>query len=269
MKPAPFRYFDPRSTDEALALLSTWGDGGKILAGGQTLGPMMNFRLLGPSALIDINGVEALSYKQTTANGLAIGAMTRQRELEDDDAIAREQPLIAAAMPHIAHRAIRTRGTVGGSLSHADPAAEWGGLAVALDAEMIISHGSKGERTVAAQDFFKGLLQTAVEPDELLREIRIPKWPDHAGWSIQEFCRRHGDFALAGIACVIAVDAVGHCDLVRFAVFGVEPTPVRLPTAEARLRGEKPTDALLGEVAHRGGKRLADGRSPCLRRLSA
>lgn len=249
MKSAPFRYFDPATPEEAVALLGEWGDDGKLLAGGQTLGPMLNFRLLAPSALIDLNRVEALSYRKQTSEGFAIGALTRQQMLEDDETFASAQPLVASAMPLIAHRAIRNRGTVGGSLSHADPAAEWGGLVMALDASMVIRHGKKGNRTVASADFFKSLLQTTLAADELLAEIRLPVWPAGAGWSIQEFSRRHGDFALSGIACVLALDAAGRLSQMRLAAFGVEATPRRLAAAEAKLMGERPDDNLIAEAA--------------------
>lgn len=250
MKPAPFRYFDPDSADDVVALLGEWGDDGKLLAGGQTLGPMLNFRLLAPSALIDINRAESLSYQQRLDDGsLAIGALTRQQMLEDDVDVAVVQPLVAAAMPLIAHRAIRNRGTVGGSLAHADPAAEWGGLIAALDATIVIRHHKRGQRRVVAADFFKGLLQTALEPDELLSEIRLPAWPSGAGWGIQEFSRRHGDFALAGIACVVVRDPQGHCAKVRLAAFGVEANPRRLDDAESALLGERPDEKLIAEAA--------------------
>jgi carbon-monoxide dehydrogenase medium subunit len=253
MKPAPFRYFDPETVDDAVALLDEWGDDGKLLAGGQTLGPMLNFRLLAPGALIDINRVESLSYHQRLDDGsLAIGALTRQQMLEDDVDVVATQPLVAAAIPFIAHRAIRNRGTVGGSLSHADPAAEWGGLVAALDATIVIRHHRQRPRHVAAADFFKGLLQTALEPDELLSEIRLPAWPSGAGWSIREFSRRHGDFALAGIACVITRDTAGRCATVRLAAFGVEVNPRRLRDAESALLGERPNDVLIAEAARLG-----------------
>jgi CO/xanthine dehydrogenase FAD-binding subunit len=255
MKPAPFRYFDPDTVDDVVDLLGEWGDEGKLLAGGQTLGPMLNFRLLAPRALIDLNRVESLSYRaRLDDGGLGIGALTRQQMLEDDADVAVAQPLVAAAMPLIAHRAIRNRGTVGGSISHADPAAEWGGLVAALDATMVIRHRKHGEREVAAADFYKGLLQTALEPDELLSEIRLPAWPSGAGWSIREFSRRHGDFALTGIACVIALDPHGRCSKVRLAAFGVEANPRRLAEAESALLGEPPDDKLIAEAARLASK---------------
>src|SRR5258708_3950434 len=174
-----------------------------------------------------MKGGVLLSSFRNWAEGFLVGAMPRQHMLEDDETVAANQPLITAAMPLIAHRAIRNRGTVGGSLSHADPAAEWGGLALALDAKMVIRHSSNGERTVAAAEFFSGVLETATKADELLMEIRVPAWPPGAGWSIQEFTRRHGDFALTGIACIVTVDQSGRCTQIRLVAFGVEPCPIR------------------------------------------
>jgi carbon-monoxide dehydrogenase medium subunit len=248
MKAASFRYFDPKTPDEVVALLGQWGDEAKLLAGGQTQGPMMNFRLLSPAVLIDLNGVVSLSYLRKSAEGLSIGAMTRQQMLEDDETLAANQPLIAATMPLIAHRAIRTRGTVGGSLSHADPAAEWGGLALALDAKMVIRHGSNGQRTVAAAEFFRGLLETTIQADELLTEIRVPAWPPDAGWSIQEFSRRHGDFALTGIVCIVTVDQDGRCIQIRLVAFGVEPCPIRLTVAEDKMLGRQLNERTIREA---------------------
>ena len=250
MKPAPFRYFDPRTVDEALALLHEWGDESKVLAGGQTLSPMLNFRVLRPGALIDINRIAGLANCQDSKVGMTIGAMTRQQVLEDDGDLMTRQPLVAAAIPYIAHRAIRNRGTVGGSLAHADPAAEWGALTMTLDAEMIVRKHGAPHRTVRAADFFRGLLETAIEPDELLAEIRIPSWPKAAGWSIVEFSRRHGDFALAGIACMISLTADGKCSEARITTFGVEGRPKRLTFVEDELRGNKPGTALMQKLAH-------------------
>jgi CO/xanthine dehydrogenase FAD-binding subunit len=258
MKPAPFKYFDPASPDDALALLHEWGEEGKILAGGQTLGPMLNFRVMSPTALIDINHLESLAYYSQTESGTLIGALTRQRELEDNDALAVHQPLVAAAIPYIAHRAIRNRGTVGGSLAHADPAAEWGALILTLGAELTVRRYQTPDRVVAATDFFHGMLETALEPDELLVQIRLPPWPKGAGWSIVEFSRRHGDFALAGIASMIRLSADGTCSDVRITAFGVEPRPVRLAHVEDSLRGNRPDNALIQDIA----RRAAAGMSP-------
>jgi aerobic carbon-monoxide dehydrogenase medium subunit len=256
MKPAVFRYYDPASLDDALSLLADWGTDARVLAGGQTLGPMLNLRVVSPGAIIDINQVRALDYRRVTSDGLAIGALTRQAALEDDPSFASNQPLVAAAIPFIAHRAIRNRGTVGGTLAHADPAAEWGGIALALDATMALRRRSSGERTVPAREFFHSIIETAIEPDEMLVEVRLPHWPTGAGFSFQEFSRRHGDFAIAGIACVISPGADGASRDVRLAAFGVGATAVRLSAAEELLKGERPAQALIEEGARRAAQEV-------------
>jgi aerobic carbon-monoxide dehydrogenase medium subunit len=257
MKPAPFKYFDPSSPDEALALLNEWGEDGKVLAGGQTLAPMLNFRAVYPAALIDINRIESLAYQRRTDQGTLIGALTRQQVLEDDEALAVHQPLVAEAIPYIAHRAIRNRGTVGGSLAHADPAAEWGALILTLEAELTVRKYQTPDRNVAATDFFLGMLETALEPDELLVQIRLPPWPEGAGWSIVEFSRRHGDFALAGIASMISLSADGTCSGVRITAFGVEPRPVRLAYAENAFRGNRLDCMLVQEAARQSAAEMS------------
>ena len=248
MKPAPFRYVAPRELDEVLALLAESGDDAKILAGGQTLGPMLNLRMLAPSVLIDVNGVLELARRDVT-RGMTLGALTRQSELEDDASLRERQPLVAAAIPLIAHRPIRNRATVGGSLVHADPAAEWGALALALDAELLIARQGAPIRVVAATEFFTGMLETAVGADELLVAIRLPPWPPGSGASFRELSPRHGDFALAGVACRLAVDDGGRCKDTRLALIGVGDRPVRIVSAEAVMAGETPDDALFEEVA--------------------
>jgi CO/xanthine dehydrogenase FAD-binding subunit len=248
VKPAQFRYFDPSSADEALVLLHEWGDECKVLAGGQTLGPMLNFRAITPATLIDINHLEDLAHHQHSEAGTVIGALTRYQVLEDDNALAVHQPLVAAAIPLIAHRAIRNRGTIGGSLAHADPAAEWGALALTLEAELRVSKHRTPDRVIAAFDFFRGILETALEPDDLLVEIKLPPWPKGTGWSIIEFSRRHGDFALAGIASMISLAEDGTFSDVRITAFGVGPTAMRLTSAENTLRGSRSNPDLLRKV---------------------
>jgi carbon-monoxide dehydrogenase medium subunit len=256
MKPALFSYYDPASLEDALSLLAEWGSDARVLAGGQTLGPMLNLRVVSPGAIIDINQLTALDYRRATPDGLAIGALTRQADLEDDFSIASSQPLVAAAIPFIAHRAIRNRGTVGGSLAHADPSAEWGALALALDATMTLRRRSGRERTVPAREFFRGLLETEIQPDEMLVEIRLPHWPSGAGFSFQEFSRRHGDFAIAGIACVILLGEDGLGRDIRIAAFGVGATALRLSAAEELIKGERPVQALIERVARRAAQEV-------------
>ena len=241
MKPAPFAYRDPDTMAEVLALLAEHGDDAKLIAGGQSLGPMLNMRVVSPAVIIDLNRVRELAGRGGAVDdGFAIGALVRQAELEDDGGFAASQPLAAAALPWIAHRPIRNRGTVAGSLVHADPAAEWGGIVLALDARLTIRRAGAEPREVAAEDFFTGILETAVEPEDLLAEIRLPPWPAGARWGFREFARRRGDFALAGVACRFEVGGGGRCRSVRLGLIGVGDTAVRARGAEAVLEGEPP-----------------------------
>ena len=252
MKPAPFAYRDPDTIDEVLALLAEHGDDAKLLAGGQSLGPMLNMRVVTPAVIVDLNRVETLTERGLSAGaGFALGALVRQAELEDDPDFAASQPLAAAALPWIAHRPIRSRGTVAGSLVHADPAAEWGGLVLALDAQLLVRRAGAPPRAVAAEDFFTGILETAVEPEELLAEVRLPPWPEGACWGFQEFARRPGDFALAGVACRFEVDGApgGRCRSVRIGLIGVGDTAVRARRAESVLEGEAPGPEVFAAAA--------------------
>ena len=251
MKPAPFAYRDPDTVDEALDLLAEHGDDAKLLAGGQSLGPMLNMRVVTPAVIVDLNRVRALAARGLSAGaGFALGALVRQAELEDDPGFAASQPLAAAALPWIAHRPIRNRGTVAGSLVHADPAAEWGGIVLALDARLVVRRAGAPPRAVAAEDFFTGILETAVEPEELLAEVRLPPWPEGARWGFREFARRRGDFALAGVACRFEVDgAGGGCRSVRIGLIGVGDTAIRARRAEAVLEGEAPGPEVFAAAA--------------------
>ena len=240
MKPAKFDYYAPVARDEALGLLAQHGYDAKALAGGQSLMPMMNLRLARPAVVVDINRVAGLSGIDSGESGMTIGAMTRQRDLERSAEVRERFPLITAAVPHIAHFQIRNRGTVGGSLAHSDPAAEIPALCLALDAE-ITAASSRGERTIAAGDFSLGLLTTALEPDELLTEVRLP-WLDSDGesqwrWGFREVCRRDGDFALVGAIALLRLDGDNVCREARIAMFGVGDGPARIPGAEAALVG--------------------------------
>ena len=249
MKPAPFKYYDPETTAEAVALLRQYGDDVKIMAGGQSLGPILNMRLAVPTVIIDINRIAALAYVEQADHIVKLGAMTRQSFLEDSATFQQQQPLIAATIPYIGHRAIRNRGTVGGSLVHADPAAEWPMLAVMLSAEIGMQGGSAGSRTVAAEEFFVDFLMTAVAEDELVTEIILPTWPTRAGWSFIEFSRRHGDFAIAGVGVLLQLDENDRCQDVRIGLLGVHPTPCRARRSEAVLRGRHVSEASLREAA--------------------
>ncbi len=249
MKPAPFKYYAPASTEEALDHLATYGAEGKILAGGQSLIPTMNFRLAQPSVLIDLNPISALAYIEPHSDGgLRIGAMTRQRAVERGALVVERAPLVQAAMPYIAHPQIRNRGTFGGSMAHADPAAELPAVAMALEARFHL-RSRRGERWVAARDFFIDLFTTALEPDELLVEVAFPPTPPRSGWSFQEVARRHGDYALVGVAALVVVDDQGLCEAARLAFFSVGPGPVVTEQAAALLEGQAPTPEAIEAAA--------------------
>jgi aerobic carbon-monoxide dehydrogenase medium subunit len=240
VKPAPFEYYCPRTLDAALALLAEHGSDAKPLAGGQSLIPAMNFRLATPAVLIDLNEISELSSIATDTEpgtSIAIGAMTRQRELERSALVAQRAPLIARTMPYVAHAAIRTRGTIGGSLAHADPAAELPAVMLALNAEFTLANLG-GQRQVSATDFFRGLFTTALEPGELLTAIRIPPLPQRSGFAFQEISRRHGDFALAGVAAVVTTDATGRCTAARIALLSVGDRPTLAAEAARTLVGD-------------------------------
>ena len=249
MKPAPFCYNAPASLDEALALLAEHGDDGKLLAGGQSLVPAMNFRLAQPSVLIDLNNVGELFYLRAGAQGgLEIGAMTRQRTLERSPQTAAAAPLLHATMPYIAHVQIRNRGTLGGSLAHADPAAELPAVMVALDAVLHLA-SVRGRRTVPAADFYQGLFTTALDSDEMLVQIDLPAQPPRSGWAVQEFARRHGDYAIVGVAASVQLDARGRCAAARLIYFSVGEGPTPAAKATAGLIGQTPDAAALRAAA--------------------
>ncbi len=248
MKPAPFEYHRPVSLAETFDLLDRYGDGGRVLAGGQSLVPTLNMRLVTPRAVIDINRLPGLDAIRVTPEALVIGALARQEALLRSPLVREHAALIAAAAPHIGHAAIRTRGTVGGSLALADPAAELPACAVALDATIRVS-GRDGRRDVAAADFFRGIYTTALEPGEIVTEMVVPRAA--RGWrsGFEELARRHGDFALAGLAALLRVErgAVGQARLV---FFGVGTRPVRARAAEAVLVGRRADADALAAAGH-------------------
>jgi CO/xanthine dehydrogenase FAD-binding subunit len=246
MKPAAFEYVLAASVDGAIAALTQAGADAKIIAGGQSLVPMLNFRLLRPSTLVDINSIPGLSYIRDDGHSVRIGALTRHHQLEMSPLIAECFPVVSAAMRHVAHLAIRNRGTIGGSLAHADPAAELPMLSVLLDATLQIASAA-GERTAAARDFFLDALTPDLRDGELMTGIVLPKLPPRAGWGFAEVARRGGDFALAAAAAILTVTdgAVAHS---RIAVMGVGKTPLRMPEAEALLIGRAVAPALLDHV---------------------
>jgi aerobic carbon-monoxide dehydrogenase medium subunit len=249
VKPAPFEYFAPTDIEEVLVLLAQYGDEAKILAGGQSLIPLMNMRLARPRVIIDINGLSELTYTSPGSHGgLAIGALTRQRAVERSSLVQTHNPLLAAAMQYIGHVQIRNRGTIGGSLVHADPAAELPALSLALEAKFVL-RSMTGQRVLSAADFFLTYLTTAIEPIELLTEVRLPPWMGHWRWGFQEVCRRDGDFALVGAVAVLQMDAQTVCQRLHLILFGVGGTPVRLQGAEEMLSGRQVDDRMLNDVA--------------------
>jgi carbon-monoxide dehydrogenase medium subunit len=236
MKPPPFDYVRPDSLAGAIAVLSEHGGEAKVLAGGQSLMPMLAFRMAAPRVLVDIGRLSELKAIAFDAGGLRLGALVRWSDIERDARIAAEQPLLAEAIRHVAHYQIRNRGTVGGSLAHADPAAEMPAVALACGASIEVA-GGRGTRAIAAADFFVGALTTALEPDEMITGVRLPPWPGGRRWGFEEFSRRRGDFALAGVALHFDRDAAGAVAGPHIVGFGVADTPVRLAAAETVLRG--------------------------------
>jgi CO/xanthine dehydrogenase FAD-binding subunit len=257
VKPAPFEYFRPRSLDEALALVAEHGGDAKALAGGQSLIPAMNFRLATPSVLVDLNSISGLDYIDDRDGGVRIGGMTRQRALERSTLVTQRFPLIAETMPHIAHPAIRNRGTIGGSLAHADPAAELPAVMLALRSTLVVASPS-GTREIPAEEFFVGLFSTAVQTGELLTEIRIPRLPARSGCAFQEISRRHGDFALVGVAAVVRLDENGRCDEARVALLSVGDRPILAAQAVNALKGQMPTPESIRAAAELAATRDID-----------
>jgi len=250
MKPSSFDYVAPRSLDEALHSLTSYGGAAKVLAGGQSLVPLMNLRLAAPEVLIDINGLQELGGLRASDGGLSVGALVRQSTLERADLVRQRLPLLAEASALVGHPANRHRGTVGGSLAHADPAAELPAAMLALEATFI-ARGARGIRSLAAADFFSGYLTTTLEPDELLTEIRVPGVPSSTGSAFLEISRRSGDFAICGAAALVTLNASGRCDRVRVALCGVGNGPVRARRVEEALVGELPAGPSLEDAAQR------------------
>jgi carbon-monoxide dehydrogenase medium subunit len=238
VRPAPFEYHRPTSADEAIALLAQHGDEAKVLAGGQSLVPLLGLRLSRPSLLIDVNRISGLRGV-ANGDGLRLGA----------------NPLLAAAAGFIGHRAIRNRGTIGGSVAHADPAAELPAVLLALDAS-VEARGERGTRVIAAEELFTGFLSTSLGVDELLTAVHVPPWPAGAGWSFHEFSRRSGDFAIVGVAAVVRLDATRTIDEVRLAFLGVDSRPVRVEAAEVALVGASPSADLWSSAAHEAAAEL-------------
>lgn len=246
MKPPRFDYHAARSLDEAVALLARYGGDAKVLAGGQSLMPLLNFRLARPAALVDLNRIASLAGIAEVNGVLVFGAMTRQRTIEFSDVVRRRLPLLSEATRWVGHLPIRSRGTIGGSIAHADPSAEYPAVLTALDGE-VVARGPRGERRLGAAELFETYLTTTLAPDEVLTEIRLPAMPDGAGFAFEEFARRHGDFAIVGIAAAVWWDR-GRITA-RLAAAGVGPVPVRLRAAEQALASRGLQPAAVAEAA--------------------
>jgi CO/xanthine dehydrogenase FAD-binding subunit len=236
------------SLDEALAALQRHIPDGRILAGGQSLLPLLNLRLTKPKILVDLNAISALDGIREAPGGLAIGAMTRQSRVENSSLVRERCPILAEAIRHIGHVAIRHRGTIGGSLVHADPAAELPAVALALDAKFDVARQGT-ERVIPAEEFFIDYLTSAVAPDEILRQIIFPVPRPSSGYALEEIARRHGDFAVAGVVVIVDLDDTGKVAAARIALFGVAPTPVRARKAERALIGHESSDNALRDAA--------------------
>jgi carbon-monoxide dehydrogenase medium subunit len=249
VKPAPFVYHRPDTLEEALDLLAEYGGEAKPLAGGQSLVPAMNFRLAEPSVLVDLNRIATLAGIDVVDGGVRIGGMTRQRTLEHSAVVARLAPLVTETMPFVAHPPIRTRGTLGGSLAHADPAAELPAVMLALEATLGV-RSRAGARAIPASEFFLGLFATSLAPDELVVDVTIPALAPRSGWAIDEVSRRHGDFALAGVAAVVTLDARGLVAHASIGLVSLHDRAVRATEAERVLTGQEPTDAAIRAAAN-------------------
>ena len=256
MKPPSFKYVAARTLDEAIDALARADGDGKVLAGGQSLVPMLNFRLLEPAWLVDINRIPGLDGIRDDGDALHIGALTRHKTTESAPLLITHLPVVTAAMSHVAHFGVRNRGTIGGSLAHADPAAELPMLALLLDATMT-TRSTRGTRTIAATDFFVGTLATALAFTEIVTEIALPKLPAGTGWSFEEVSRRPGDFAVAAVAITMTQQR-GRCTQARIALAGVGATPMRFREAERLLVGQ----AIDPQVAQAAAKVVRDTCEP-------
>ena len=267
MKPAPFAYLDPRSIDEVVEHLARHGDDAKVLAGGQSLMPMLNLRLARPSVIVDLNHVSGLDGIHDRDGVLSVGALARQRALERW--AAGRAPLLATALGLVGHTAIRTRGTIAGSVVHADPAAELPALLLCLDGR-VVARSQSGQREIAARDLFRGPLMTSVRPDEVVVETRWTLPSPSAGWSVREMARRHGDFALVGVAVLLTL-ARGVIDRASIALFGAGPVPVRAEASERALAGQTPKPSLIEDAARlavQGLEPMSDLHAPASYRRS-
>jgi aerobic carbon-monoxide dehydrogenase medium subunit len=241
VKLPPFDYYAPQSVDELLSLLAEHGEDAKVLAGGQSLVPLLALRLARPEALIDLQRVPGLGEIALNDAELVLGAMTRERAAETSALVRRHVPLLADAVPFIGHRAIRSRGTIGGTIAHADPSAETPAVALALDADVVARSAPRGERTISAADFFRGFLSTDLAEDEAVVAVRFPVAKPRTGACFDEVARRHGDFAIVGVAAQLQLDADGRIADSRIVLMGVSDVPLRRPEAEQAIAGAAAT----------------------------
>lgn len=247
MKAPHFDYIRPDRLETAIEFLAEHGEQAKVIAGGQSLVPMLAFRLAAPRFLVDIGRIPNLNRVVTDDDGTRLGALTRWRDIERNAELQRAHPLLVEATRHVAHYQIRNRGTVGGSLAHADPAAEMPGIAVTCEAEILVA-GRHGQRTIPAGAFFTGPLSTALQKDELVIEVRLPPWRPTRRWAFEEFARRKGDFAIAGVALFYDVESDGRASNVHIGAIGVADTPIRLATVEAVVKDKSITEAAIREA---------------------
>jgi carbon-monoxide dehydrogenase medium subunit len=255
VKPAKFEYHAPATLDAAIALLAQYQGEARLLAGGQSLLPMMNFRLVTPAAIIDLNRIPDLGYIRAEAGTVRIGAMTRHRAVEFSPVIAEHLPLLAEAIKLVAHLPIRSRGTIGGSIAHADPAAELPMVLLALEGE-VVARSRNGERVIKAIDFFEGLMTTSLGNDEMIAEVRFPVMSKQAGWAVEEFARRRGDFAIAAIAAVVERSGE-RCSKARLATAGIGEVSARLTLAEEVIERDGLRDSAIAAAAAKAARSVS------------
>ena len=252
MKPVAFDYHAPATVEDAIALLTRYGGEAKLLAGGQSLMPLLNFRLSRPAALVDLNAIPSLAYIREENGEVRFGAMTRQRTIEFSPLVRQRLPLLTEATALVGHLPIRTRGTIGGSLAHADPSAEYPAVLAALDGTVVV-RSPRGERALRPSELFQSYLTTSLGPDEILVEVRLPAMAAGAGFAFEEFSRRHGDFAIVGIATMLVGDGQ-HCATARLATAGAGPVPMRLRSAEEILERDGLSEAAVEAAARRAAE---------------
>jgi len=252
MKPVAFAYHAPATVEDAIALLTRYGGEAKLLAGGQSLMPLLNFRLSRPAALVDLNAIPSLAYIREKDGEVRFGAMTRQRTIEFSPLVRQRLPLLTEATALVGHLPIRTRGTIGGSLAHADPSAEYPAVLAALDGTVVV-RSPRGERALQPSELFQSYLTTCLGPDEILVEVRLPAMAAGAGFAFEEFSRRHGDFAIVGIAAMLVGDGQ-HCATARLATAGAGPVPMRLRSAEEILEHDGLSEAAVEAAARRAAE---------------